>query len=184
MQPIILFHFSERRRPAAFACDSTAVLDGFTLSGAAEAAMLNSEASPTVRNCIFTATAVVAVRPSSRSGCEHDGGQLRFHRQSHGIRRRVAGKVLGNFAELLVLQKSFHARGRSHQHFWNDERSGYVRIINCMSPITMPALTAAVWNRRALSPTKSETAFLENRDGALATKSEKSQVISSMAPRS
>jgi len=31
-------------------------------------------------------------------------------------------------------------------------------------------------NRRALSPTKSETAFLENRDGALATKSEKSQV--------
>jgi len=137
--------FQNVGRPAAFACDSTAVLDGFTLSGAAEAAMLNSEASPTVRNCIFTGNSGgrgSALQVDRAVNMTVANCVFTDNRTGYGV--ALLEKVLGNFAELLVLQKSFHARGRSISTFGTTNAPGMCASSTALSPITMPALTRAV----------------------------------------
>lgn len=48
-------------------CDRSAVLDGFTLSGASQEAMINTKASPTIRNCIFQENLGSAISNSADS---------------------------------------------------------------------------------------------------------------------
>jgi len=47
--------FANYGNQTGYAVDSTALLDGFTLTKARDTAMLNSSASPTIQNCIFLA---------------------------------------------------------------------------------------------------------------------------------
>ncbi len=163
------------------ACDATAILDGFTLTGAADGAFYNSQANPTIRNCTFSGNSGgfgSAMRVEEAQGMTVENCIFKDNRTGFGTITLSQSRV--TLLNCLVYNNRSTHRVGAISSLGTTNKPGNVRIINCtIADNQARNENGGLEGYGTVTNEIRNSIFWENRAGALSLKSETSQIAMS-----